>query len=51
MSLNNLSKSNMQDRIYVIPAAELFSLEIEETLARSNTESIEEDDEEYGWDD
>lgn len=48
MNLTQLD-SLLQER-YETPAAELYSLEIEETLAKSNTEQIIEDDDEYGWD-
>ena len=39
----------LQERPYEAPAAHLYSLEVEDTLAKSNTETIDEDDEEYDW--
>ena len=35
---------------YVSPWVVVFSVETEDALAKSNTETIGEDDEEYGWD-
>ena len=49
----NLNKqlSFLQEMPYEAPAAYLYSLEIEDPLAKSNTETIDEDDEEYDWGD
>ena len=48
MNLISRLEPHLQER-YETPAAELYSLEIEDTLAKSNTEQIIEDDDEYGW--
>ena len=50
MNLNNLLES-AQDRIYESPVMDVFYLQIEDTLAKSNTETIGEDDDEYDWGD
>lgn len=39
----------LQERPYEAPAVQLYSLEVEDTLAKSNTETIDEDNEEYDW--
>jgi hypothetical protein len=39
-----------QDRLYETPVASLFTLETEETIAKSNTEQIIDDDEEEDFD-
>ena len=36
---------------YVCPMAVAISIEVEDILAKSNTEQIIDDDEEYDWDD
>ena len=35
---------------YTTPSVDVFILEIEDTLAASNTEPIDDDDDEYDWD-
>ena len=49
MNYNSESKPSLQDQAYVAPAADLYSLEVEDTLAISNTETIDEDEDEYDW--
>ena len=44
------SGSNSQDRAYVSPTMDVLFLQIENTLAASNTEPIDDDDDEYDWD-
>lgn len=39
----------LQDAPYQAPAISLFSLETEASLAESNIEPIDEDDNEYEW--
>ncbi len=36
---------------YETPVAECYTFEVEDPLAKSNTEQIIEDDDEYGWGD
>ena len=40
-----------QDRAYVSPAMDVLYLQVEDTIAKSNTETIGEDDDEYDWGD
>ena len=47
MNLNKRFELLQED--YVAPAADLYSLEVEDTLAISNTETIDEDEDEYDW--
>ena len=35
---------------YDAPRSHVLSVEVEETLATSNTETIDEDEDEYNWD-
>lgn len=46
-----LSELNSPRNLYITPWVVILSFEIEDTLAKSNTEHIDEDDDEYGWDD
>ncbi len=50
MKLDMHSEFISQEKPYVSPATVVISIEIEDTLAKSNTEQIIEDDDEYGWD-
>ena len=50
MNLNTLSERISQEYVYQTPVAEIYTVETEDTLAKSNTEQIIDDDEEYGWD-
>ena len=48
MNLTTTSEFCRED--YLIPAVEIMILQAESTLAASNTEPIDEDDDEYDWD-
>lgn len=50
MHSNKEFESLAQDRFYETPVASLFTLETEETIAKSNTEQIIDDDEEEDFD-
>lgn len=50
MKRQQKSSLHSQERRYAHPVAVVVSIEIEDTLAKSNTEQIIEDDDEYGWD-
>ncbi len=50
MKLQHKSSFNSQERRYAHPVTVVITIEIEDTLAKSNTEQIIEDDDEYGWD-
>lgn len=49
MIRNKLLNPQQQKMVYESPAAELFSLEIKVPIVASNTEPIDEDDDEYEW--
>jgi hypothetical protein len=49
MKLQQNPRPHYQERPYSCPVAVVISFETEETLAKSNTEQIIEDDGEYGW--
>ena len=51
MNLNTLSERISQGQIYQTPVADIYTIETDEALAKSNTEQIIEDDDEYGWGD
>ena len=50
MKLDTHSEVYLSDMLYACPVAVVISIEIEDTLAKSNTEQIIEDDDKYGWD-
>ena len=51
MHMKKHSEPLVQDRLYETPAALLFTLETEDTLAKSNAEQIvdDEDEEDFDW--
>ncbi len=49
MKLQQKSSFHSQERRYAHPVAVVVSIEVEDMLAKSNTEQIVEDDDEYGW--
>ncbi len=51
MNLNTLSKRISQGQFYQTPVADIYTVETEDTLAKSNTEQIIEDNDEYDWGD
>ena len=50
MKLDMHSEFISQQKPYVSPVTVVIAIVIEETLATSNIEPIEDDDDEYGWD-
>ena len=48
--MNLTTTSELCREKYFIPTVEILLLQVENTLAISNTEPIDEDDDEYGWD-
>ena len=48
MNLTTTSEFCRED--YLIPTIEVLLLQVENTLAASNTEPIDDDDDEYDWD-
>ena len=50
MKTDMYSEISLLERRYVSPAVVVISVEVEDTLATSNTEQIIEDNDEYGWD-
>ena len=51
MNLNKLIDSSLRSSSYRTPAIELYIVEPEETLAKSNTEQIIDDGDDYDWND